>query len=369
MESQIIICSHAQDINDTQQSAILRKLELNLENYGTSYKTLVHSMNKAQKSFLYESKQGTTQRVGYRIKTSVFRYIYEIILNIYFIRKEHKNNPSITYIWIDPLNALSWIIGKKMWYVSKNIFYTPDYSPQKFKNKILDIIYHKIDSYCARNADQVWNVSSRITQIRDDLWVEKSKNIFLPNVPWKIQVENNWRDKYSLITSGTLNIHLEYKNLISSVSWLKEKYPDIKLYIAWEWELREEIEEYIDSKHCKTNVILLGFLDMQRYLQKVSECWIWLAMYNWKWWFNYYWDSTKCREFMYFWLPILTTSFHSTADEIQKNWTWIIDDSMTVESYSKNITELFENYDNYSKNSMELWKKNNLIYTEIIWNL
>lgn len=369
MESQIVICSHAQDINGTQQSAILRKLELNLKNYWKDFKTLVHSMNKAQKSFLYDSETQTTERVGWKIKFSVFRYIYEILLNVYFLRKEYKQNSSITYIWIDPLNAISWVIGKKMGYIQKNIFYTPDYSPQKFKNKILDFIYHKIDSYSARNADEVWNVSSRITKIRDELWVEKSKNIFLPNVPWKIQIQNNSNDKYALITSGTLNIHLEYKNLISAISWLKDIYPGIKLSIAWEWDLREEIEQYITSKQCEKNVILLGFLDMQSYLQRVSECGIWLAMYNWKWWFNYYWDSTKCREFMYFGLPILTTSFHSTADEIKNNKVWIIDDVMSVESYVKNIKNLFEEYETYSTNSKKLWEKNNTIYTKILWNL
>ena len=368
MESKVIICSHVQDINGTQQSAILRKFELNLENFDKEYVTLSHSMNIPQKSFFYNSQTKKTSRVWLKVKFSILRYLYEIILNLIYIKRLSINWES-TYIWLDPLNSLSWVIAKKLWYIKKNIFYTPDYSPQKFKNKILNKIYHWIDNYCVKNADEIWNVSSKITEIRNKQLKDWSKNYFLPNVPWKINTKENKKDKLSLITSWTLNIHLEYKNLITSILIIAKKKPDIKLYIAWEWPLRWEIEKYIKDKKAEKYVILLGFLDIQSYLQKVSECWIGLAMYNWKWWFNYYWDSTKCREFMYFWLPILTTSFHSTADEILSNQAWIIDDIMSIESYTENINSLINHYDNYSSNSEKLGKINNKIYTNIIWNL
>lgn len=367
----IIITSHTQAVNNLQLSAILRKLELNLRNYNKEFKTLSHCMNVPQKSFLYTSWSDNTKKVWLKINFAVFRYIYEIILNVLLIRSEYKKNASLTYIWIDPLNAFSWVIAKKLWYIEKSIFYTPDYSPQKFNNKLLNKIYHWIDVFCIKHSDEVWNVSTRIYQIRKEKGVEDERNFFLPNVPWNIKtvINSEEKEQYSLIISWTLNIHLDYKPLIDSIDLLKSDFPKIKLYIAWDWPLKNEIIEYIENKWLWGSVVLLWFLEVSEYLQKVSQCWIWVAMYNGKWAFNYYGDSTKCREFMYFWLPILTTSFHSTADEIQQNKAWIIDDTWDKKSYTKSIKIILKNYKTFSKLSLELWEKNNKLYTEKIWNL
>jgi len=369
MGKKIIIASHIEIIWQNHHCAIFQNLKSNLTEKGNDFITISHCMNTPQKSFLYNSELNASSKIWLKINIWVIRYFYEMILNLLYIYKSSKKN-KITYIWIDPLNALSWLIGKKMNLVERNIFYTPDYSPGKFKNPVINRIYHWVDRVCAKNADEVWNVSKRIHKIRRKMWVQGSKNLFIPNVPWKVSVnKKGQRKKFDLITSGTLNVHLEYKNIISSITELKEKFPEIRLLIAWDWELRWEILNFIKKKKLHKHVFLLGFLETQTYLQKVSECWIWIAMYNGKWAFNYYWDSTKCREFMYFWLPILTSSFHSTAEEIQSTKSGIIDDEMSVKNYCKNIETLFTHYHDYAKASLKAWQENNKIYTKTIWSL
>ena len=51
-----------------------------------------------------------------------------------------------------------------------NILYTPHYSPKRFSNNIVNKIYHFIDKICVLNSDEVWNVSSRIHDVRKNMY-------------------------------------------------------------------------------------------------------------------------------------------------------------------------------------------------------
>ncbi len=369
----IIIYSHVQEVKGNYQCAILRKLEKNLQILWKDFFTISHCMNVPQKAFIYDGKTGKNNRRWYSIKVWPLRYFYEMLFNIFSIKKYFKQNKEkITFIGIDPLNACSGILAKKLWYVKKCIYYTPDYSPQKFKNDILNKIYHSIDRFCVKNADEVWNVSSRITEIRKKMWLSGEKNIFLPNVSWLLASKKNQnitKEIFSLITSGTLKEQLEHKRLIDTIVKLVPDFPDIHLYIAGDWPLRGEIENYISEKKVNNNITLLGFLEVEEYLQYVEKCGIWLAMYSGKWWFNYYGDSTKCREFMQFGLPILTTNFHSTADEIRQEQSGIVVDDQHQKSYENEIRKIYENYEEFSENSKRLWKKYTQIYINKIKEL
>jgi 5S rRNA maturation endonuclease (ribonuclease M5) len=54
-------------------------------------------------------------------------------------------------------------------------------------------------------------------------------------------------------------------------------------------------------------------------------------------------------------MPIVTTKYHSTAAEIEKNKAGIIVlTDQEGETYTETIRELFDNYSLYSKNSKKL---------------
>jgi len=64
------------------------------------------------------------------------------------------------YVGSNNLNAFVGIILRKIRLVKKVIFFTPDYSRQRFKNKLLNNFYRWLDYYCLKNADLVWNSST-----------------------------------------------------------------------------------------------------------------------------------------------------------------------------------------------------------------
>lgn len=295
------------------------------------------------------------------------RYVSEIISSFLFIIFHTKWK--ITYVWFNPLNAFIWyllnIIGK----TKKNIFYTPDYSPIRFNNKLLNYIYHNIDKLCVFWSDEVWNVSSEIYKIREKMGLKKEKNIFIPNMPWFLKSTKK-TNQYSIITSGLIENQLDYFNFIDAIKILKKDFPNIIFYIAWEWSYKQKIKDYVSQTQMTKHVILLWSLEYHDYIKLLSTCSIGLALYNGNFWFNIYWDSMKCREFTCFGIPIITTRLHSTAWEIEKSWAWIIvRTEKEWEDYINAIQKIFENYRYYEIRSYELWNKYHNYYLSKILEL
>lgn len=332
-------------------------------------------MNVAEKPDKIHFKNGieiSNEKVWLKINNTVIRYLYEIFNNIFYIillKIKYKNN---TYVWIDPLNAFAWVIMRKLWFLSRSIFYTPDYSPKKFSNTLLNKIYHWIDKFSVKYSDETWNISSRVTELREQLNY-KNKNVFLPNVPWLLKITKDINyEKYSIITSWSLKSQLDHKKMIDVIKKIKINFPDVRYYIAWDGEKREELENHVKTLWLEDTVIFLWFLKYSEYIEIVARMWVWVALYTGSMEFNYYWDSTKCREFMHFWMPILTTDFHSTAKEINDFNVWIVHkENITINDYAKSLTLIFEKYDDYAKNSRKLWEKYNSSFIkkiDALWN-
>ena len=85
-------------------------------------------------------------------------YIKDFILTPWWALKSKTRFDM--YVGVDPLNALVGLLLRKIKIVKKVIFYTIDYSPVRFENKILNSIYDRMEKICVYNSDIVWNLSS-----------------------------------------------------------------------------------------------------------------------------------------------------------------------------------------------------------------
>ncbi len=370
----IILVTHATCINWKIWEAPANVVRENLLKYTEKDILYIrHFINWEMKSqfFWYNNKWEIFKKWNLHMisKFSIIRYITEILSTFFYILFFTKSK-TITYVWFNPLNSFVWLALRKLRRIQKNICYTPDYSPERFKNKILNKIYHWIDRICVFWSDEVWNVSKRIFDVRKRMWLDISKNIFIPNMPGIVSENNLDTNNFKMITAGNLRWQLDYLWLIDAIAILKLKYKDICFYIAWEGWLRAKIEERIKLKNLEKNVILLGRLDYKDYLFFLKDCSIWIALYNWTFAFNNYWDSMKCREFTCFWMPIITTKFHSTAEEIESNKAWIIVwTDKEWENYVVAFEEIFDNFSAFSKNSKKLWEKYHQYYIDKIKEL
>lgn len=335
--------------------------------------TLIEVLQKQKKEFIYlrhaidgkafsqvlRHKNGTVIHVG-RLPSIPFlsplRYVSEVLLNIIYVtyvKTRHKKQ--VIFIGVDPLNAICGVLLCWLSVCKKTIYYSVDYSPRRFSNMMLNKLYLFCDNFSALHSTQVWNVSKRIFDIHSQLGVELNRNLLLPNVPAsQVDARRPRKNNHVLITLGILDDQLDFASLFKSLSRLRSHIPDIKLKIIGSGPSEDKIKNLVSKMNLHSSVEFLGYLSHEKTLVEISKSGIGLALYNRRWNFNYYGDSMKCREFLSFGLPIITTDTHSTVDEIIKYNAGTIVSLNNVDSYTMSILHIIKNYDRFSNNARKL---------------
>lgn len=367
----IITTSHASFIDGKIYEAPANTLVEILKNKKEKFIFIRHSMDGNLSSILYYYEGGniiSEKKMFVISKLSVLRYITEIISTFFHFLFAKQDNT--VYIGVDPLNCFTGIMLKKVGKVKKVVFYTADYSPNRFKNPLLNSVYHLLDRFCVRNSDEVWSVSSRIHKVREKIGISQERNIFVPNVPSDEYEKyvNNRKAEHQLITLGLLGDQLDFIGIFDAVKELKNTYPDIVLKIAGNGPKEEEYKKYIKDNNLEEQVKFLGHLNHDTALSEISQSSIGLALYNGKWSFNYYGDSMKCREYFCFGLPVITTDTHSTVDDVRDNKAGVVC-KMDKNDYIQAIIDIFTHYQEYSQNSYSLSKKYDNIHTKLLERL
>lgn len=358
MVRKIAVASHAATIDGKQYDGIGDALKESLSEVTNEFTFLRHSMDGLIGSELqyYKGRNEVTKRRLRVISSPApLRYISEIIATVWRFTFQEKVD---VYLGIDPLNALAGLILRSLRRVDSAIFYTADYSPTRFNSKIMDQVYHSIDKFCVKHADEVWSVSSRIVDVRRAMGLAEKKNIFVPNVP-PLKYTNQRRgkyDEYELITLGIVDKQLDFIGVISAISTLSEKYPDISLTVVGNGPEEDNLKEFASQQGVADRVNFLGRLPFNEAQEKISHAGIGLALYTGVWGFNKYGDSTKCREFFSYGLPVLSTDTHSTVEEIEEFSAGIVV-PVSADAYAAGIDKLFKKYSQYSKKSAALGKK------------
>lgn len=247
--------------------------------------------------------------------------LYDSILNfIWAIR----NGKADLFIGVDNLNASVGILLKKLRLARKVVYYTIDYFPTRFENRLLNSIYHWIDKFCVTNADETWNVSGQMVLARE-------KNGIISNrqhtVPIGIWYENAPRkdfskiDKKKLIFVGHLLDHMGVDLVIRAMPQIISNIPDIKFEIIGGGEEEEKLKKLSRELGVNKSVKFWGWVKDRKKLEEImSDGAVGLATFNTdildekvK---NA--DPGKIKDYMLLGMPVIVTNALSTADEIEK---------------------------------------------------
>jgi len=222
----------------------------------------------------------------------------------------------------------------------------------------MNCIYQFLDRHCSLKSDEVWNVSTRIVNMRLANGIDKRKVFFIPNVPSQEyrNFSNNKKEKFHFISLGLLSGQLDYEGLFLALKELVIDYPEILLKIVGTGDYENKYKTLVKDLHLEKNVVFTGLLNHEDALKEISLSGVGLALYNGSWDFNYYGDSMKCREYLFYGLPVLTTDTHSTVEEIRDYQAGIIV-KLDPKEYVSGLKEILINYDFYSTNSFELGRK------------
>lgn len=239
-----------------------------------------------------------------------------------------KNGKTDLFIGVDNLNAIVGVLLKKLGRVDRVVYYTIDYFPRRFENKILNRLYHLIDKICVTYSDETWNVSNVMVSAR-----RKNNNMYgvkfnrQYTVPIGIWYDKAPRkhfseiDKKKIIFVGHLLDHMGVDLVIRAMSGITSKIPDVKLEIIGGGEEEKKLKELSKELKVDKNVKFWGWVRDRDKLEKImSDGAIGLATFNTdildekvK---NA--DPGKIKDYMLLGMPVIVTDAISTASAISK---------------------------------------------------
>jgi glycosyltransferase involved in cell wall biosynthesis len=283
----------------------------------------------------YRKGTKTDEKVVFRHKSlGILDYFIDFFQVIWWIYSRKENYD--LFIGVNNLNSLAGLFLKKMGKVKKVIFYTMDFVPLRFNNRILNYIYHQIEIVCVKKCDEVWNVSPRMAKGREDYLGLSEKKYFQRHVPvgiWNDKVKKRSFEqikKNQILFIGHLSTEKQgVQMVLEALPAIIKEIKDIKFLVVgggWHEEiLRNKAKELKLGDH----VSFTGWIkDRSKLDEMMSESAIAVATYkpekkilrN----FTYFADPYKLKDYLGAGLPVVLTDISYNAKELEKRECGII---------------------------------------------
>lgn len=306
------------------------------------------------------------------IGPQIFFYLYDVFITLYFllIAKTRFN----LCIALDNLNTVSVLPFKKLGLIKKLVFYTIDYNPQRFENRILNNIYHFLDRLACYNADKIWILSQRMVQARKKNKVDlrrSARSILLPmgaNLERIKVLPLEKINRYQIVYAGHLLEKQGVQLILETLPKIIPKIPEIKLVVVGQGEYEKNLKVLAKKLDIKNHVVFMGFIKDHKALERIlCKSAIGIAPYvptsdN----YTFYTDPGKPKLYLGCGLPVAMTGVPAISRVIQSKHAGLIAD-YTTKSFSAALIKLLLNdklYEEFRNNAINLSKKyntNNLI--------
>lgn len=316
-----------------------------------------------------EGKKTFEKKIHQRF-SGIAGYISDIFLTIFWVNSQ-KGKYNV-YVGVDVLNSLSGIILKKMGKVEKVIFYAMDFVPGHFYNYFLNTFYHKVEEFCVKNVDEVWNVSPKIAEGR-----EKFLHIESKKYPQRVVNSGIWTDKVKKFPFSKVRKHqllflghlLEKQGLqmvLEATPEIIKKIPDFKFVILGGGEYEDALKLLSKQLGIQQFIEFKGWIKDREVIdttlgESAAAVVLYIPekekIYN----FSYYGDPIKLKEYLASGLPVILTDVPHNAREIEKNKCGfvvkydkkeitnaiisLLGDEKKLKTYRENALKYAKNYD------------------------
>ncbi|MEM4271311.1 MAG: glycosyltransferase, partial [Candidatus Pacearchaeota archaeon] len=249
-------------------------------------------------------------------------YFKDIFLTLWWML---RFTPKVDYfIGVDNLNVFSGFILRLTGRVRHLVFYTIDYVPNRFENKVLNSIYHFLDRLAVRKSDKVWNLSPIMVKEREKRGVDKkfrTKQIVVPIGTSPVKLTKINRDRYQIVHMGHLLEKQGVEKLIEVMKHVIVKVPKAHLLVVGGGPLEDKLKKDVISlklqKYVKFTGFVKDFSEVEKMLQASA---IAVAPYlNSKDTYTRYTDPGKPKDYLANGLPVVITKVPQVAYEIEKN--------------------------------------------------
>jgi len=297
-------------------------------------------------------------------KNMLLKFLRDIFEVGRYVQK-YSPGQSDTVIAVDPLNCFIFACTKPL-LKFKLIYYTADYSDNRFGNAFLNSIYVFLDNFALRMADQNWCVSERIVKKREEQGFG-DKAVFLPNTPIlsESMSKQSSKRKNHLVYVGRMDDNMMISTLLESIPFMLKASPKLHLTLVGSGAQEDFVKNYIIQHKLERNITYTGPLSNDKVIKELTRSGIGIALYSGGNHWNRYGDSMKIREYQYFGIPVVVTDVPSNASEVKRMKSGkVLDKTVSVKRLSKSILDIQNGYDFYSTHAYQnavVFKKETLL--------
>ncbi len=218
------------------------------------------------------------------------------------------------FIGVDNSNAFIGILLRKIGLVTRVIYYTIDYVPQRFENKLLNSLYHFLDRFAVQHSDTVWNLSEIMVWEREHRGIGKEFRKKQIVVPVGTESTVNVKDfhtvkRYHVAHMGHLIKKQGVQLIIKAIPLIMKDVPRLHVEIIGGGAYENELKKLAAKLHVSRYITFHGFIeDHERVEDLLSQCALGLAPYT-ESDDNYvrYTDPGKIKAYLAAGLPIIIT--------------------------------------------------------------
>lgn len=269
-------------------------------------------------------------------------YLKEFLFTVYSVLKTRlKFNISVC---MDGMCTFFGIFLRSLGRIKKVDYWAVDFVPEnRFKSGVKNFIYHEINKFGYRNADEMWDLSPRMADAREEfLGIKKDSYRSHRVVPYGMWIDRIKRysyeecEKHTLVFMGHLIEKQGVQLVLDAIPEIIKEIPDFKFKVIgtgnYEGKLKQKvtdlkIEEYVD---------FLGKIEKNEDLEEeIAKSCVAIAPYISKLdtWTKYA-DPGKVKTYLACGVPVLLTDVPWNAREIEEEYCGKI-----IEENSMNITE------------------------------
>lgn len=251
-------------------------------------------------------------------------YFKDIFLTLWWVL---KYAPRVDYfVGVDSLNFFAGYILKKLRKVKKIVFYTMDYVPNRFSNRLLNFLYHYLDTFAVIKSDKAWNLSALMVGEREKKGVSdryRAKQIVVPVgtriVKRLLPLEKI--DRYKIVFLGHLREGQGVELLINAMPEVIKKAKQAHLVIIGGGPLEDRLKRIVQEKKINKYIKFTGFVKEYSEVEEIlKDAAVAVAPYvDDDKTYTRYTDPTKPKDYIACGIPVIITKVPQVAYEIEKN--------------------------------------------------
>lgn len=262
-------------------------------------------------------------------KTYIRLKIRDILSARQFLKLIPKRYPDCSLIHLligmESINALCGQTFRKTLNILKVIYYTFDWSHQRYDNRMMSMLFSFLDKRACMRADVAWNISDNIAKARRDiLGYDLDRMAKQLTVLYGVEFREAWvkpyddLEKFKVIFSGGHHSDNGVQFLPDIARHVQAANPKVKFIVTGDGPMTGEIKAKA-REYGLRNIEFTGYISSPEDLDRLTcECLIGLAPYpDTSSTTKKYGDVIKIRTYLACGLAVVSTYVPATAKDIR----------------------------------------------------